>query len=169
MKIYIYLLLLILCSCNPIYKQYQSLNNNTTKNSLYNEQISAIKSILSKEKQPLILIISWKKNILIKNGSLYYTALLYNPINGNKKFIKTTEQNPKKEILLDETTSGKIFQQHLYILKNYLEGKEEYLLSLQDSFSSAEMNSPYYIYDFVKNRKLKINSFAFNENGKIIQ
>ncbi|MDR2275812.1 MAG: hypothetical protein LBF27_33195 [Sphingobacterium sp.] len=133
-----------------LYKKYQSLNNDMVKNSLFNEQLLAIKSILSKEKQHLILIISWKKNILVKNGSLYYTALLYNPINGNKTFIKTTEQNPKKEILLDVTTSGIRFQQHLYILENYLEGKEDYLLSVQNSFSSAEMNSPYYIYDFVK-------------------
>ncbi|WEK70279.1 MAG: hypothetical protein P0Y62_01750 [Candidatus Chryseobacterium colombiense] len=169
MNICIYILFLALFfSCTPLYKQYELLNNNTIKNSLYSDQSKIIKSILSKEKKQVILVISWKKNILVKNGPLYYTALLYNAVNGEKKIIKTTEQNPDKEILL-KITSDKEFKEYLYILENYLEGKDEYLLSLEDSFSSSEANSPYYLYDFVKNKKLKIKSFAFNKNGKIIQ
>lgn len=169
MKKYIYLLSLILCfSCNPFYKEYQELNKESLKNNLYYEQLRVTKAILSKEKNPIILIISWKKNILVKDGALYYSALIYNPLNKAKRAIMTTEKK-SNEIITSDDLSNINFRELNYILDNYLQEKKDYLLSLEDSFSGAESSYPYYIYDFVKNKKLKIKSFAFDIKGNIIQ
>lgn len=158
MKKYIYFLLLSFCiSCNSSYKQYQNLNNETFKGELYNKQLKKIRPILIKEKEPVILIINWKKNILKQGGALYYSALLYNPSNRKIKLFRTTEEKPEV-VIATEDVSDMHFKEFAYILDNYLNGNEKYLLSLQDSFSGSE-SSPYYIYDFIKNRKLKINSF----------
>lgn len=167
MKKYLYLLLLFCVSCNPLlYKQYKNLND--SKGRLYQKQLKLIKPILSTEKSPVILIISWEKNILAQNSNLYYTALIYNPSNGEKKLLRTTEKNPET-IITTKDTSDVYFRELLFILDNYIKGNEEYLLSLQNSFSGAEMGSPYYIYDFTKNKKLQLKAFAFNKEGKIIQ
>lgn len=166
-KIFFLFILLLLFSCNPFYKQYQNLNVDSQKNKFYSEQLPLIKPILLKEKEPFILVISWDKNILTKNGKLHYDAIIYNPQNGEKKMFHTTENS--EIITQSEGNSDINFRELTYILENYMNGKEEYLLSLHDSFSNSEMNRPYYIYDFVKKKKLKIKAFFFDKEGKIIQ
>ncbi|PZU78445.1 MAG: hypothetical protein DI529_17915 [Chryseobacterium sp.] len=143
------------------------MNENLPKSKFYLEQQTLIKPILKKEKEPFILIISWNKSMLSQEN-MTYTALLYNPSSGGKKLFRTTEEKPK-EVIVSENLSDAHFTELVYILDNYLADKEKYLLSLQDSFSSSEIGSPYYIYDFMKNKKLKINSFFFDKDGKIIQ
>ncbi|OJX31256.1 MAG: hypothetical protein BGO86_05045 [Chryseobacterium sp. 36-9] len=167
-KIYLLLVMIILFSCNPLYKKYKRLNDNVPKGKFYTKQLEIIKPILSKEKEDVILIISWEKNILVKNGNVYYNALIYYPSTGEKKLFRTTEKNPRT-IVESNNTSDVHFRELVYILDNYLDGKEEYLLSLNDSFSSSELSTPYYVYDFNKNKKIKINSFFFEKSGKIIQ
>lgn len=167
-KIFFLFNLLLLCNCKSFYKQYQNLNGSNQKNKLYADQLHLIKPLLSKEKNPFILVISWDKNALAKNGNLHYNALIYNPQNREKKMFIASEENPKI-IMQINNVSDKNFKEQNYILDNYLNGKEEYLLSLHDSFSSSEMSSPYYIYDFVKGKKLKIKSIFFDKEGKIIQ
>lgn len=168
MKKYIYLTLLLLCfSCNSLYKQYKGLNESRSKSKLYNEELTSIKPILSQEKGPVILIISWDKNILASGANLYYIGLLYNPATGEKKMFRTTEKDPKT-IIKSNNSSDVYFREHLYILENYLNGKEEYLLSLPAS-TSSELGAPYYIYDFIKNKKLKIKSLFLDDNGNVIQ
>ena len=54
-------------------------------------------------------------------------------------------------------------------LENYLSGNLEYLLSLEDSFSSAEVGSYFYVFDFEKHKVYKINAIAFDNKGKLIQ
>lgn len=157
----------MLYSCNTFYKQYQDLNSKVQKSELYLEQLRLIQPILSKEKKPFILIINWDKNILTKD-ILTYRALIYFPQNGEKKLLKTTKAKPD-EIITSSEINNENFKELAYILDNYLNGKEEYLLTLHDSFSSSEMNAPYYIYDFIKNKKLKIKSFFFDKEGKIMQ
>ncbi|OPB87735.1 hypothetical protein [Elizabethkingia occulta] len=170
MRTYIFIpILLLFFGCNSSYQQYKSLNKDIIKNNLYNQQLKIIKSILITENNYSILIIRWKKNMLIKDSHLYYSALLYSSLDGKIKLLSTDEKKQKKEILITKDSSNEYFREFSYILNNYLKGKDEYLLSLQDSFSSSEMNSPYYIYDFVKHKKIKINSFIFDKEGKIIQ
>ncbi|TZF99108.1 hypothetical protein FW781_04050 (plasmid) [Chryseobacterium panacisoli] len=142
--------------------------NKNAKGNLYNEQLRNIKSILSKENRRAILIISWEKNILGEDGGLYYKALIYDPLSGEKKLFRTTERNPET-IIIPEDNSDVNFKELIYILDNYINGNEEYLLSLKDSFNSAEIGYPYYIYDFAKDKKIKIKSFVFDKNGKLIQ
>jgi hypothetical protein len=162
------LTLLLLCfSCNPLYRQYKDLNESRSKSKLYNEELTSIKPILSQEKGPVILIIFWDKNILTEGANLYYRALLYNPATGEKKMLRTTEENPQT-IISSNNLSDVYFEKPLYILDNYLKGKEEYLLSFSRP-TSAEAGAPYYIYDFSKNKKLRINSFFFDKNGNVIQ
>ncbi|ATL43610.1 hypothetical protein OZ664_18750 [Elizabethkingia sp. HX WHF] len=169
-KKYIYVLLLPLyLSCNPLYKKYQTIDIEALKSNLYNEQHKIIKDILSKESKSSILIIRWKKNMLVKDAPLYYSALLYTSLDGKIKLLSNYKKNKEKEILITKDSSNEYFREFSYILNNYLQGKDEHLLSLRDSFSSSEMNSPYYIYDFVKHKKFKINSFIFDKEGKIIQ
>ncbi|MDY3344208.1 hypothetical protein PG326_02920 [Riemerella anatipestifer] len=168
MKKCIYLLLLSLCfNCNPLYEEYKNLNKEISKSKLYKEQLKILRPILSKQKKPVILIINWKKNILKKDGSLYYSALLYDSSNKKIGLFRTTEKKPEV-VIATEDLSDNHFKELLHILDNYLNGNEAYLLSLQDSFSCSE-STPYYIYDFIKNKKLEINSFFFNKDGKIIQ
>ena len=107
--------------------------------------------------------------MLVKDTPLYYSALLYTSLDGKIKLLSNYKKNKEKEILITKDSSNEYFREFSYILNNYLQGRDEHLLSLQDSFSSSEMNSPYYIYDFVKHKKIKINSFIFDKEGKIIQ
>ncbi|MDQ0780371.1 hypothetical protein [Chryseobacterium sp. W4I1] len=166
-KIFFIFILLLLFSCNPFYKQYQNLNVDLQKNKSYSEQLLLIKPLLLKEKEPFILAISWDKNILTKDGKLHYDAVIYNAQSGEKKMFSTTENS--EMIVQSKDNSDIKFRELIYILENYINGKEEYLLSLHDSFSSSEMNKPYYIYDFVKKKKLKVKTFFFDKEGKIIQ
>lgn len=112
---YIYLVLLLLfISCNPLYKQYKYLNESRSKSKFYKEELTLIKPILSQEKGPVILIISWDKNILTSGANLYYIGLLYNPETGGKKMFRTTEKDPKTIIRSDDS-SDVYFREHLYI------------------------------------------------------
>ncbi|SEF55689.1 hypothetical protein SAMN05421847_0309 [Halpernia humi] len=165
-QFFLLLIMLLLFSCNPFYYQYQRLNENLPKSKFYLEQQSLLKPLLKKENEPFILIISWDKSILSQEN-MTYKALVYYPKNGSKKLLETRKKTPKNIISSDLT--DKNFYDFKFILDNYLEGKEEYLLSLHDSFSSSEVNSPYYIYDFVINKKIKLKSFTFDKDGKIIQ
>ena len=160
--------MLILFSCNPIYNQYQDLNKNALQNKLYSEQLKLVKAFLSKEKEPIILIISWKKDILSGQSNIYYEGLIYNPQNKKIKILKTTKDN-QNYIVVTSDSANQNFKELTYILDNYVNGNEEYLLSLHDSFSNSEMSNPFYIYDFIKNRKIKLKSFFFDKTGKIIQ
>lgn len=166
-KIFFLFILLLLFSCNPFYKQYQNLNMDLQKNKSYSEQLLLIKPLLLKEKEPFILVISWEKNILTKDAKLYYGAIIYNPRSKEKKMFYTTE---KSDMVMQPKDNSDInFRELIYVLENYMNGKEEYLLSLNNSFSNSDMNNPYYIYDFVKKKKLKIKTFFFDKKGKIIQ
>lgn len=167
-KVFFLFNLVILWSCNPIYEQYKNLNAGTQGNELYIKQLHLVKPLLSNEKVPFILVISWDKNTLVKNGNFRYNALVYNPLNGERKMFLASEENPKM-IMQSNNVSDKNFRELNYILDNYIEGNEEYLLSLHDSFSSSEMIAPYYIFDFIKGKKLKIKSIFFDKNGNIIQ
>lgn len=157
------LLILFCFSCNPLYKQYKSLND--SKGRLYTKQLKIMKPILAKESSPVILIICWEKSLLVKNGNLHYKALIYNPSNNERKLLRTTEKNPETMVLSNDISDPK-FKELSFILDNYIKSNEEYLLSLKDSF---ETSYPYYIYDFPKNKKLKVNAFIFDHEGKIIQ
>ncbi|MGS0747495.1 hypothetical protein [Halpernia sp. GG3] len=168
MKQYLLFTMIILFSCNANYKQYQHLNKNALHNKLYSEQLKLVKALLSKEKEPVILIISWKQDILSDESNIYYESLIYNPQNKKIKILKTTKNN-QNYIVVTTDLATQNFKELTYILDNYLNGYEEHLLSLHDSFSNSEMNSPFYIYDFVKNKKIKLKSFFFDKNGIIIQ
>lgn len=165
-KFLLLFILMILFSCNTFHKQYRELNANAPKSKSYLEQLKLIKPIISKEKKPFILIILWKKSILTLNEPLHYTALLYDPLTKEKKICKTTKDNPKETLIIKDF-SEKDFREFSFILENYLEGNENYLLSLEDSFTGA--TEPFYIYDFIKHTKLKINRIGFTREGRLIQ
>jgi hypothetical protein len=158
---------LVMClSCNPLLTQYKDLNKDTFKKK-YRREVKLIKPLLSKENNSTILIISWESNMLAKNAELYYYALLYDSSTGKRKYIRTTEKEPQKMIFSDGIIDKDNYRSFDYILDNYLNGNEEYLLSLKDAFSNAEVNYPYYIYDFTKHKKLRLRSFIIDKNGKV--
>lgn len=163
-KIFFLLLFSItLLSCNSLAKQYKNLT-------LYNnfqKQKRLIKPLLKTEKKPLILVISWRKHLL-KKENLHYIALLYNPITHEKKIVGTSSETPSK-ILPTRKLYDTDYNSLIYILDNYQKGNEEYLLSLHDSFDSSEANYLYFIYDFQKNKRVKIASILLDDKGKVIQ
>lgn len=165
-KFYFFFIIIILCSCNPYFKQYQILNKNLPKSKFYSKQNDLIKPLLAKEKNPCVLIVVWNKSIL-SNDNMTFKALVYNYNQKKWQAFKTKKENPKK--ILFSNIEDKNFEELKYVLKNYLDGNVDYLLTLQDSFSSSEMNSPYFIYDFLKNKKIKLKSFVFDNEGKLIQ
>jgi len=163
-KIFFLLLISVtLCSCNSITKQYKDLT-------LYNNfqrQKKLIKPLLSTEKKPLILVISWRKHLL-ENQNLHYIALLYNPLTDEKKYLYTSSERPSKIQHLRKSDDID-YNSLTYILDNYQKGNEKYLLSIHDSLDSSEANYLYFIYDFQKNKRIKIASILLDDEGKVIQ
>ncbi|CAM3178508.1 hypothetical protein DRF59_12910 [Chryseobacterium flavum] len=170
MKKYLsFLILLFFVSCNPLLKQYKVLETDNYRKEISHKKFTALKSILNKSERKPILIVSWDKSMLATEN-LKGIALLYNPGTKEKKIFKI---NISDVTTLEEINSVQLntreYKEFLYILDEYLKGNEEYLLQLRDSFSSSEVSMPFYLYDFLKNKKLKISSFVLNENRKAIQ
>ncbi|WEK70278.1 MAG: hypothetical protein P0Y62_01745 [Candidatus Chryseobacterium colombiense] len=167
-KQFLTLMFLSFCfwGCNPLYNQYKKLNQGIDKKSRYfAKKKKIIKYILSEENNNnLLLLISWDKS-LISNENITFRALIYNYLTDEKKMIYNKKENVQ-DIVVSKNITDKEF---LYILNQYNNGKEDYLLSLHDSFSSSEANFPIYLYDFAKNKKIKIASIAINKEGKIVQ
>lgn len=113
-KVFFLFNLFLLCNCNPFYKEYKTLNASTHKNNLYVKQLHLIKPLISKEKSPFVLVISWNKNILVKNGNLHYSALIYNPQNGEKKMFVASEENPKMVMQSNIFSDKKINKKQKY-------------------------------------------------------
>lgn len=170
-KQFLLLVFLSFCflGCNPLYNQYKSLNQNIDKKSRYfSEKKRVIKYILSKENSNnFLLIISWDKS-LVSNENITFKALVYNYSTGKQKIIYNKKEN-SQNIIISESITENNMKEFLYILNKYNNNEEDYLLSIHDSFSSSEANFPIYLYDFAKNKKMKIASIALNKNGKIIQ
>ncbi len=96
-----------------------------------------------------------------------FRSLTYNKLNKEKVYIETEKKNRKKYI--HSKTALPYFKEFDFILENYLKGNIEYLESLQDSFSSAEIGSYFYLFDFKTKKVLKIKAICFDSNGKLIQ
>lgn len=153
------ILILSLISCSNNYKSYYNLHR------LRPLDFEA-KTPISNKNRDLIYIYSFNNNILNKeiNG---FESLTFNKITGEKIYIKTEEKNKKKYTFSNK--SSIYFREFDFILQNYLSGNLEYLLSLEDSFSSAEVGSYFYVFDFEKHKVYKINAIAFDNKGKLIQ
>ncbi|MGG7468179.1 hypothetical protein ACVVIH_12265 [Chryseobacterium arthrosphaerae] len=165
---YFYLSIFIFCiSCHPLVRKYEMLTSDNIKGNLYYEKLKILKPILREESSNTVIVVSWNKSML-SNEKPKLTALIYNYQTKEKKIFETSEKG-ELETISSNNLSDRSYKEYLHILENYLKGNVEYLLSLKDSFSSSEVNSPYYVYDFLKNKKIKINSFIFDKNGNIIQ
>ena len=96
-----------------------------------------------------------------------FQSLTFNTLTNEKVYIDTEEKNRKKYIA--SKTAPKYFKEFDFILENYLNGNIEYLKSLENSFSGAEIGSYFYAFDFRTHKVLKVNAIAFDSNGKLIQ
>jgi len=163
---FLWIIVLIFQSCNPLYKQYINMNSaNVKKNNRYKNKI--VKKILNEQDdQNSLLIISWENNIFDIKKMVFH-AILYNNESKKISYIYNTREDQFKINVLIQPSE--IFDDELYILKNYLSSNESYLLSLNDSFSNSDIGSYFYIYDFQKNKKIKINAIVLDKNGKVIQ
>ncbi|ANF49258.1 hypothetical protein A0O34_01205 [Chryseobacterium glaciei] len=169
-KQFLILIILAFCflNCNPLYKQYKDLAliNRQKKFSYATKGI--IRKILAKhDNKNSLFIISWKNNVFDKE-KLVFDAIIYDYNLKTIEYIYNTQSTQNKIISSTHKPSA-YFDDELFILNNYIAEKEEYLLSLHDSFSSSDAGSYFYIYDFSKNKKLKISAIAFDKNGKLIQ
>ncbi|KFC20894.1 hypothetical protein [Epilithonimonas lactis] len=153
------ILIFSVISCSNKYKNYYNLHRLKPKD-------FETKTSISNKNKDLIYIYSFNNNILNKeiNG---FESLTFNKIMGEKIYIKTEERNRKKYTF--SNNSSMYFREFDFILQNYLDGNLEYLLSLEDSFSSSEVGSYFYIFDFEKHKVYKINAIAFDNKGKLIQ
>ena len=153
------ILIFSVISCSNKYKNYYNLHRLRPKD-------FETKTSISNKNRDLIYIYSFNNNILNKeiNG---FESLTFNKITREKIYIKTEERNRKKYTF--SNNSSMYFREFDFILQNYLDGNLEYLLSLEDSFSSSEVGSYFYIFDFEKHKVYKINAIAFDNKGKLIQ
>ena len=152
-----FLLLLLLVSCKTEYKTFYNLHKLSPK--------TFETGSLNRNKN-LIHIYSFDNNILDKkiNG---FKSLTFNTETLEKVYIETDEKNRRKYTA--SKSPLKFFKEFDFILDHYLKGNTEYLQSLEDSFSDAEVGSYFYIFDFRNNKVLKINAIGFDSNGKLIQ
>ena len=152
-----FILLLVLVSCQTEYKSFYNLHKLNPK---------TFETESKNQDKNLIHIYSFDNNIMNKkiNG---FRSLTYNTLTNEKVYIDTEEKNRKKYIA--SKTAPKYFKEFDFIIENYLNGNIEYLISLQDSFSSAEVGSYFYIFDFRTHKVLKVNAIAFDSSGKLIQ
>ena len=151
------ILTLVLVSCNSNYKNYYNFYKLKPKN---------FETKFLNSNKNLIYIYSFDNNILNReiNG---FKSLTYNKITKEKVYIKTEEKNRNKYTV--SKTSSLFFREFDFILQNYIDGDISYLLSLEDSFSSSEVGSYFYIFDFEKHKVFKINAISFDSAGKLIQ
>lgn len=114
----------------------------------------------------LIHIYSFDNNIMDKkiNG---FKSLTLNTETLEKVYIETDEKNRRKYTA--SKSPLKYFKEFDFILDHYLKGDIEYLKSLENSFSGAEIGSYFYVFDFRTHKVLKVNAIAFDSSGKLIQ
>ncbi len=153
----ILLTLFVLVSCQTKYSFFYNLHKLNPK-TFEKESL--------KNSKNLIHIYSFDNNILDRkiNG---FKSLTYNTLTKEKVYIETEEKNRKKYIVSKITPKN--FKEFDFILENYLNGKIEYLKSLENSFSGAEVGSDYYVFDFKSYKVLKVKAIAFDSSGKLIQ
>jgi len=151
------ILILFLVSCSTGYRSFYNLHKLNPK---------TFENKISKSNKNLIHIYSFDNNVMDRkiNG---FKSLTFNTLSNEKVYIETEEKNRKKYSASKFTP--KYFKEFDFILENYLNKNTEYLKSLEDSFSDAEVGSYFYIFDFRTNKVLKINAIAFDSNGKLIQ
>lgn len=165
-NLFLYFLLLLMFGCNPLYKEFNSINGkrrHDSKNSL-------IKKILSYESSKNSIFI-FSRNRSSENNKVNVEGILYNFDRKETIFFKSIDKNKIEFIskINDSSTINRDFKEELFILENYLIGKEEYLLNLHDSFSSPEIGSMFYVYNFRENKKLNINAIVIDQDNKLIQ
>lgn len=121
---------------------------------------------LSKKPKNLIYIYSFDNNIMNRkiNG---FQSLTLNTLTNEKVYIDTEKRNRKKYVA--SKIAPKYFKEFDFILENYLNENIQYLKSLENSFSGAEIGSYFYVFDFRTHKVLKVNAIAFDSSGKLIQ
>ena len=125
-----------------------------------------LESIKYKNDKDIIYIYSFYSNVINRKIEGFH-SLTYDTSKRERTYIKTEKKNKRKYDVFKK--SSEYFTDFDFILQNYLDGKIDYLLSLQDSFSGAEIGSYYYIFDFKKDKVYKINAIGFDRYGKLIQ
>ncbi len=151
------LLLIFFTSCqtqDKIYYNFHKLDTNSFEKDTSNKY------------QNVIYIRSFYNNVLNKkvNG---FESLTYNYLTKEKIYIQTEKNNRKK--FKTSNTELPDFEEFDFILENYLNGNIDYLQSLQDSFSSSEIGSYFYIFDFRNKKIFKVNAIVFDSNNNLIQ
>lgn len=156
-------------SCNPFYKQYKDLTSiSSKKNHRFKKKDFVFKKILnSQDDKDKLLIISWENNVFDIKKLLFH-AILYDYKTKKITYLYNIRENQNKIISVTEISTDKFYSE-MFILENYLNGKENYLLSLHDSFSNSELQKSFDVYDFKENKIIRINSIYFKENGELIQ
>lgn len=165
-NLFLYLLLFLMFSCNPLYKEFNSINGKREHDS----ENSLIKIILAHDTSKNSLFI-FSRNRSFENNNVNVEGVLYNFSSKETTFFKSIDKS-KVEIVSkinNSLTINRDFKEELFILENYLSGKEAYLLNLHDSFSSSEIGSMFYLYDFKESKKLNINAIVIDQDNKLIQ
>ncbi|ACU08022.1 hypothetical protein FIC_01575 [Flavobacteriaceae bacterium 3519-10] len=151
------ILLLSLISCNTEYKTFYNLHELKPK---------TFETESSKGNTNLIHIYSFDNNILDRRIK-GFKSLTYSTLTSERVYIATETKNRKKYIA--SPSKRKHFEEFDFILDQYLKGNTEYLKTLVNSFSGAEIGSNFYLFDFRTNKVLEIAAIGFDSDGKLIQ
>jgi hypothetical protein len=182
--IYIILILILGCSskkqninfnANDFYteiesgiKKHNSFENDTEY--FKTKKFNPVKYIFnSLEKQlkntnHLVFLFSWV-NHLPTAGTMHFQSIVYD-FDNNKKYYCYNFVDNNKNIIIEETLP-KDFQTANVVIKNYELNKIDYLRTLQNKFSSAEMGQDYLIQeiDLLKktNKTLVLKSVTLDD------
>mgnify|MGYP003587219135 CR=1 FL=1 len=151
------LLLIFFTSCQTQDKKYYNFHKLDT---------NSFEKDTSNKYQNVIYIRSFYNNVVDKkvNG---FKSLTYNYSTKEKIYIQTEKNNRRK--FKTSNTELPNFKEFDFILENYLNGNIDYLQSLQDSFTSAEIGSYFYIFDFRNKKIFKVNAIIFDSNNNLVQ
>ena len=182
--IHIILILILGCSskkqninlnANDLYTKIESEINK--HNSFENDteyfkttKFNPVKSIFNnlekqlKNSNHLVFLFSWV-NHLPTTGTMHFQSIVYD-FDNNKKYYCYNFVDNNKNIIIEETLP-KNFQTANVIIKNYELNKIDYLRTLQNRFSSAEIGQDYLIQeiDLLKktNKTLVLKSVTLDD------
>ncbi len=112
----------------------------------------------------LVYIFSWKNNLPMASDQ--FKALVYDKRTSQTLYVGNNHQN-KNDIVIKQDPNH--YDEESLILKYYIGGKIEQLVSLKPQFSSSEVGTEYYLFDTKSNNAWVISNLILNQDGNVFE
>lgn len=110
-----------------------------------------------------IYVYSWV-NHLPQSGTKHFSAVVYDYESDTTYYIANTLEKPKL-IQITNSNDENLFLEEKFILKNYIEGKSDFLLAIKPKFISSEIGSDYYLLDSKLNTAYVFKNIILHNEG----